>query len=820
MTNLDLNRRRAKKSLVTACVISTLLLQAACSSGGGGGDSHSNPPSGDNSPPRVTVTGTAAKGLLLDAVVTFYPITNGSIGDTPLATVRTSAEDGSFSSPVSASGAVAAVLTVDEATRMLDEVSGERIPAPNGLVLHAVFPSLTNLQPLAITPLTELAYKQAISSNDGLTVTTIDAANSAISSVFLNGASILQTLPIDVTKYANATPAQQAQAKLLTAISVAAFQNIATGENGAACAGEYPENVPCVVEGLSKIVSVTNAGATLNAQASYLDTAYNAINTGLVKVAGKTPAELGMDVPTAAETELVNNIREQNPLPGYNPNANPLVNTKDLIANIRTNIVKQGALESVGFSETVDRLGDDFEDNVDAVASTTVEILPTVYGCALALSGETEEVDCNLTNATTAVEEIYDGYDFDYEEGDYGSHSYSSVEWFIKTTVTKTSDTEYSVTTRPFRRYWSSTVTCLTPVYQECTYEEDSGETAVAPELTAKFTLTTTGAAHSATFTGPFYVTASGGQVTADLEAAQSNDWDDEKISGSITFSGSLSNGKGGIALKRATLGASAIHVRNGRTAAEDLAYTEVTHQYGDYTWTDRVGLPRTIAGNPAIAVWGTIDLGEWVTDEFAYEGKLTVAEPTYDKSKTLGIPGSVKLEASVREVLPGNVYAPFFNGSIGINLLGAAGFDATKTIVEDNTLTAQLYAIGTLNLSSGRVLSVSATINVDGPTSEAAVDEDGEPVWGLVEDRPASFSVTYRYSTSQGTAELNASGEYDSEGNLKGSITNNAGVIITLSKPHDGKLSGKITANGTETATIDDSGTVYYTDGSSESVF
>jgi hypothetical protein len=470
MMKLDLNRRPATKSLWTASLISALLLQAAC--GGGGGGSGSAPPAG--TPPTqlsATVTGTAAKGLLLDAIVTFYPVVNGEVGHTPLASVRTNATNGSFSSPITTSGAVVAEVTVDSSTRMLDELTGTPIAAPADLVLHAVLPGLANLQPLAITPLTELAYARAVATTGGLTASNIDAANAAVSTAFLNGASILQTLPIDVANYASATPAQQAQAKLLTAISVAADQNIATGTDGSVCAGTYPENIPCVVAGLSQLVDVApNGTATFTAEAGYLTAAFEAVNSGAVNVGGKTPAELGMNVPTTSETALVENIREQNPLPGYNPSADPLINTKDLIANIRTNIVQQGAIESFGFSETLDRLGEDFQKNVQPVANGTIEVLTAAYFCALALSDDPETVtadpNCRLEGDTGVWVFLKDN-SYSFETGPYGSYSSSFTASYLEVTVRKTGDTEYSVTTAPYSEIRSNAVDCNE---QGCTY--------------------------------------------------------------------------------------------------------------------------------------------------------------------------------------------------------------------------------------------------------------------------------------------------------------------------------------------------------------
>ncbi|MDR2215183.1 MAG: hypothetical protein LBE59_05000, partial [Nevskiaceae bacterium] len=341
-----------KKRLLSASLIGALLLQAACGGGGGGdngngggsggGGGGSGDGGGGGQPPiSGTVSGRAGKGLLLNASVAFHAVNNGVVATTPLATVRTNSTTGAFSSTVTSPGAVVATLTVDGSTQVLDELSGARIAAPTGLVRHAVFPSVRNLPPLAITPLTEMAYTLAQSRTGGLSVANIDAANSAISTAFLNGAPVLQTLPIDIASYVSSTPGEQAQAKLLTALSVAADQNIATGADGAACTSSYPANVPCAVGGLSRLISVSaNGDTTFNSEAAYLSAAYTLINSGAVTVAGgKTPAELGMNVTTVAENALVNNIQQQNPLPGYDASADPLQNTKDLVANIRTNIL-------------------------------------------------------------------------------------------------------------------------------------------------------------------------------------------------------------------------------------------------------------------------------------------------------------------------------------------------------------------------------------------------------------------------------------------------------------------------------------------------
>ncbi len=81
------------------------------------------------------------------------------------------------------------------------------------------------------------------------------------------------------------------------------------------------------------------------------------------------------------------------------------------------------------------------------------------------------------------------------------------------------------------------------------------------------------------------------------------------------------------------------------------------------------------------------------------------------------------------------------------------------------------------------------------------------------------SLSATYSYATPAGTAQLNASGQYDATNGYSGTITNNAGTVIHVTKPVGGTLTGTITAGGTATATLNGD-FVYYSDDTSQSLF
>ncbi len=373
-----------REHLRSTAIVAAALLLSACGGGGNpGGSSGSGGTSSTPPPPSATITGTAAKGLLLNAIVTYYSVVNGQVGTTALGTTRTDATTGDFSSTVSNAGPVVAVITVDSSTHMLDEISGTSIAAPAGLTLHAVFDGVTNLQPLAVTPLTETAYDLAVASSGGLTTANIDAANSAVGQTFLNGASILSTLPITLANYSSAgvTPAQQAQAKLLTALAVAANAGTATNASGQPCTGSYAANVVCLISGLGQLISLSSSGApTPTASANYVVDAYSLIDNGMVTVnGGQSASALGLNVSTPAETTLTSSVAAKSSLSGYGSTGNAVADTKALIANIRTNILDQGSEQTFGVNASLLNLSADYNQNAGPVLASTIGLVSALY---------------------------------------------------------------------------------------------------------------------------------------------------------------------------------------------------------------------------------------------------------------------------------------------------------------------------------------------------------------------------------------------------------------------------------------------------------
>jgi hypothetical protein len=759
---------RALLALLLAAV-----LVAACGGGGGGGDGDEvRPPP----PPTGTqMTGAASKGLLGNAIVRVYDVAaNGMAGTTPLATTRTEAL-GTFRVNVNATGPIVLTVTTDDQSTMIDELVGGEVSAPVGLVLRAALPGVTTT-PVAITPLTDMAYQLAIQNTGGLTVANIDAANSAVSAAMLDGAPIVSTLPVSLWSYRTASVAEQAQAKLLTALSAAAAGGIAVGRNGVACnSPEYYGNLACLIDGLGTLL-VPGASDTLTFApgAAYIVEAYDQLNSGLVTVdGGKSAQSIGLAAVTTAERSLVEAVTSEAVLFGYDPSASPLQNTKALFADLRTNVVQlRSGADAFGVTPIAAALREDFTTNVAPVLTGTRSVLVAVYG---ALDLLQDAVPGTVEYVSSSVVCGYDPAAFGTAANVALCRYGTGYDSQILLTVTAGAAGTFDVTSQPLTYVdggtsWNGIL--------DLGYARYVRNAAYDP-LAAGVTWTVAGAAQSAAWNGPFYVTADGGGIMAELEAAQSPDWDPATLSGTLSVAGELYGGAGGVDLYQATIGAgSEIVVQNGSM---------------------QEGSPSSISGS--------LSIQEMITWSFLYEARATIGEPVLDASGTIGLPQTVSITGSV--VSLGTDWdkapTPLFDGRIELGLQGIGQFDATAALGPDNTLVAQAQVSGRLTLPEGRTLLVSVAANatqVD-PTPEA----------------PYSLSATYAYTTPAGMARINVSGEYDEINGYSAIVTTNAGVSATLTRTMSGAVSGTVMANGVETATISGT-TINYSDGSTESLF
>lgn len=349
---------------------------SACGGGGGSGQTGGGGGGGPPPPPSATISGVAGKGLLLNAIVSFYPITNGVPGTTAITTVRTDSKTGAFTATVSASGPVLVTVTADSQTQMLDELSGSPVAAPGNLVLHAVLDSVTSVnKAIAVSALTEMAYQIANAASGGLTAANNDAAFTAVDNLFLGGAPGLYTQPVNIADYKNATAASQELEKLSAAVAVAANQGTATDPSGTACSGSsYGARLVCAISGLGKLVdNGTSSTPALSAAAQYVGNAYTQIDDGDVQVdGGQPPSALGLDTTTQAETSLLTALATQSPFPGYTAGGTPVANTKALFADVRTNILDAASPQNpTGLAPQISAVASDFRTNVQPTLSAT-----------------------------------------------------------------------------------------------------------------------------------------------------------------------------------------------------------------------------------------------------------------------------------------------------------------------------------------------------------------------------------------------------------------------------------------------------------------
>jgi hypothetical protein len=192
-------------------------LLAAC--GGGGSDSPAPTTA------AVTLSGTAAKGLMAGADVSALAVkADGTVDTTPLATTTTDAS-GHYTLNFTATKDQPYVIQVkakdDGSTTHLDEVSGAAQALPAGFAMRALFvPTSTgNVSTSAsVTPFSELAVAAAAKAGGGLTAANAAQAVSTVSQLL--GFDPTSVTAKDAASAASAN--EQKLAILLTAASSAA----------------------------------------------------------------------------------------------------------------------------------------------------------------------------------------------------------------------------------------------------------------------------------------------------------------------------------------------------------------------------------------------------------------------------------------------------------------------------------------------------------------------------------------------------------------------------------------------------------------------
>jgi len=200
------------KSLKPILISALLLITAAC--GGGGGDS-------TPAPATTTVAGVAAAGIIKGGTVkVFAPYSSltgadkkqiGTDVQTSLTTGEYSVNLGTYTGPV--------IIEVTGG-QYEDEATGTLTTIPTSAPLRAVAVSSTGTVNVAVTPLTELAAKQAATlagAGVKLTDASINQANAQVSDLFK--VDIIATSPLDASAPLVGTQAQKDYTLALAAVS-------------------------------------------------------------------------------------------------------------------------------------------------------------------------------------------------------------------------------------------------------------------------------------------------------------------------------------------------------------------------------------------------------------------------------------------------------------------------------------------------------------------------------------------------------------------------------------------------------------------------
>lgn len=189
-------------------VAALLMLTAAC---GGGGGSKS-----------TTVTGVAAAGVIKGGTVkVFAPYSSATGADKKQigATATTDATTGAYSVNL---GSYTGPVIVEVFGNYTDEATGQAATIPSTAPLRAMAVTTSGTVHVAVTPLTELAARQAVTLSGGagnkVTAAAIGTANGQISDLFKVN-DIIATQPLDAGAPLTGTADQKNYTLVLAALS-------------------------------------------------------------------------------------------------------------------------------------------------------------------------------------------------------------------------------------------------------------------------------------------------------------------------------------------------------------------------------------------------------------------------------------------------------------------------------------------------------------------------------------------------------------------------------------------------------------------------
>ncbi len=244
-----------KKWQTLSAVLASAGLMAAC---GGGGSESGTPEANASNDASVTLSGTAAKGLMANADVRVHPVkADGSVDTATVLASTTTDSKGKYTLPVfkvakSQPYVVKVTAKADGSSSHVDEVLRESKPLPSGFSMRTLLiapSSASQTTTASVTPFSEMAVAAAAKASGGVTVVNAQQAVSTVTQLL--GFDPTQVAVADSVATAT-TDDQKKLAVMLTAVSQLANSGelgCATGDNGA--------KTRCVVEALASAASTT-----------------------------------------------------------------------------------------------------------------------------------------------------------------------------------------------------------------------------------------------------------------------------------------------------------------------------------------------------------------------------------------------------------------------------------------------------------------------------------------------------------------------------------------------------------------------------------
>lgn len=230
-------------------------LMAAC--GGGGGGSSDPGATAQDTSASVTLSGTAAKGLMANADVKVHPVkADGTVDTTVVLASTTTDSKGKYTLPVfkvAKSQPYVVRVTANANTTHLDEVSKKSEPLPTGFSMRTLLmaPSgASQTTTASVTPFSEMAVAAAAKASGGVTAVNAQQAVSTVT-------QLLGFDPIQVAVPDSVTTATTDDQKKLAVMLTAVSQLANSGDLGCASGGNGAKT-QCVVEALASAASTSS----------------------------------------------------------------------------------------------------------------------------------------------------------------------------------------------------------------------------------------------------------------------------------------------------------------------------------------------------------------------------------------------------------------------------------------------------------------------------------------------------------------------------------------------------------------------------------